>query len=371
MPDGTLEPVRCGASNRCTYCAMFAAIEAALVVKLDAELNMPTVGLTTTTRDPNFGLKRLRQAEASLWRWLRKSPRGPLLHDLEYLGFLEWTTGDGTRSGGHRRPHEHHLAKNIAPDHELMEEIDRVDLNGRPVRDRDGNVERATRLEQIVSRKWHEFTGDAWVVEVRPLRTPVGAIAYLTLHHHKREQAPPPGFTGRRLRPSKGYYELPIDDLRTLARRLASQERVRMAARRTVAVEFAGAEPPDDYELDAQLSEALVDALRGFRPSRWEGQIELLPDKPLDLDEADDEVARRELVDRLAEALADVRASEPAELVYVAEREEVDRETGVATRRATAVLGAVEARQRARWTPGERPEPPETQLRIHYQRDAA
>src|SRR4051794_28224175 len=23
MPDGTLEPVRCGASNRCDYCAMF------------------------------------------------------------------------------------------------------------------------------------------------------------------------------------------------------------------------------------------------------------------------------------------------------------------------------------------------------------
>jgi hypothetical protein len=366
MPDGTLEPVRCGASNRCTYCAMFAAVEAALVVKLDAELNMPTVGLTTTTRDPAFTLDQLRKAEHALWRWLRKKKSGPQLKDVQYLGFLEWTTGQGTHAGGHRRPHLHHLVKGIPADHELLEPVPVLGRHGEPRTDPDGNPLLSTRLEQMVSAKWFEYTGDAWIVEVRPLRTPVGAIAYLTLHHHKREQAPPPGFTGRRLRPSKGYYERPIAELRTLARDLASYERVRMAARKTVAVEFFDAEPPDEYELEYELGEALMEALPGFRPSVATGQLDLAGRLDgSDLAVADKAAEQRQLVDRVADALDAIRRREPPELVRVAEREIVDEETGETFRRATAVLGPVEA-----WPKiierGERPPPIETQLPIAY-----
>lgn len=361
--DGTLEPVRCGASNRCTYCAMLAAIECSVVVKLDAQIRMPTVGLTTTTRDPAFTLKRLQRAEQSLWRWLRKSPRGPQLGELQYLGFLEWTTGRGTHAGGHRRPHLHHLVKGIPADHELMEPTPVVDVGGSPVVDPDGNPVMSTRLEQVVSQKWLDFTGDAWVVEVRPLRTPAGAIAYLTLHHHKREQAPPPGFRGKRLRPSvgrkgqRGYYELPIAELRVLARELVMDSRVRSAARRAIDVEFYGVEPPERYELDDQLGEAMIGAVRMLALQPPESQRDLFTG------EVDDEDDRRELVRLMSEELARVRAERAPELVNVVERDVVDAETGETHRVATAVLGPVETWRR--WEiEVERPAPLEVQLRL-------
>jgi LmbE family N-acetylglucosaminyl deacetylase len=324
-------------------------VESALVVKLDSQLRQPTVGLTTTTRDPAFDFGALRKAEASLWRWLRQT----LDLDVQYLGFLEWTSGRGTRSGGHRRPHLHHLVKGIPADHELLAPTALLDEAGDVVLDPDGNPVLTTELERRVSAKWLEFTADAWVVEVRPLRTPAGAIAYLTLHHHKREQAPPPGFTGRRLRPSKRYYERPIAELRELARELLSSARVRASARQVVDVEFGGADRPDEYELDRQLTAALVTALRDFRPAPATVQLELDPEEPPDFDALDDERARQELVERLASALAELRERERPELVYVAERDEVDPETGVAHRLATAVLGPVQNWPRLR-TLGER-----------------
>jgi hypothetical protein len=36
-----------------------------------------------------------------------------------------------------------------------------------------------------------------------------GVVGYLALHHEKWEQRPPDGWTGRRLRPSKGYFAEP------------------------------------------------------------------------------------------------------------------------------------------------------------------
>lgn len=41
---GRLFPVRCGASNRCWYCAYLIAVENAMVVRLDAEIEPPNVG---------------------------------------------------------------------------------------------------------------------------------------------------------------------------------------------------------------------------------------------------------------------------------------------------------------------------------------
>src|SRR5262249_40440680 len=151
------------------YCAMYAALEAALVLKLDAQISCPGVGLTTTTRRPDFSMRELQRAEQALWRQLRREAEreGASRGDAgwpEYVGFVEWTTGKGRHAAGHRRPHVHHLVKGL-------------------------KSERAVELEPHVSELWRRYTGDAWVVECRPLRTPVGAIAYLALHHHKRAQA--------------------------------------------------------------------------------------------------------------------------------------------------------------------------------------
>jgi hypothetical protein len=346
MSDGTLEPVRCGASNRCDYCAMFAALEAALVLKLDAHIRMPTVGITTTTRRPDYSMDDFRKAEQLLWKQLRRDlePRGVKRSELakaeriEYCGFIEWTTGDGTNAGGTRRPHQHALTKGIDPAHELLEPIRLGDVddahplvNGRRI-DPDAKT---SALELRVSELWHRFTGDAFIVECRPLRTPAGAIAYLTLHHHKKRQAPPPGFKGRRLRPSKGYYEQPIAELRTLAQKLAAHERVVIAVKRAIAAELFH-ETDIEIEADEALTAALVRGLRSLAEQPLELQLNLEGE----IDDA--EAERRELVSRTVDELQRIRKSAPPELVRVREREEVDPETGVVVHRAVAVIGPLD-----------------------------
>jgi hypothetical protein len=346
MADGTLEPVRCGASNRCDYCAMFAALEAALVLKLDAQIRQPTVGLTTTTRRPDFPLDELRKAEKKLWDALRKGRqvgafgrRGPdepeveAFPDLQYVGFLEWTTGEGTHSGGHRRPHIHHLTKGIPADHPLLspvilEDAAEAELLGKQVGDL------TTELEQRVSELWRRITGDAFVVECRPLRTPAGAIAYLALHHHKKRQAPPPGFTGRRLRPSKGYYEKPIAELRLLARELASHERVVIATKRAIGIEVFGDQAPEEWEQDANLTHAIVEALRDMAAHPSSLQLSIEQGK-------DFETERKEFVARTCAELERIRKQRPPELVRVREKLHLDKETGVMFTEAVAVLGPV------------------------------
>lgn len=206
--DGRLEYVRCGSPNRCDYCAMLTACENAVVLRLDAydcaSLDLPpdqrdfaTVGLTTTTWRPGVSFEGLRKSEQLLWRQLRRRYG----KQVGYCGFLEWTTGMAARSGGHRRPHLHHLVKRL---------------------------EWFDGLEAEVSELWRRFSSDgAWRVECRPLYTPMGAIAYLVLHHHKREQGPPPGTKHtKRLRPSRNFFNRPIPELREQARKLLEDTRL-------------------------------------------------------------------------------------------------------------------------------------------------
>jgi hypothetical protein len=213
--DGELEYVRCGASNRCGYCAMLTACENAVVMRLDSfDGAFPRVGLTTTTRRPNHPWAELRRAEERLWRDLRASHG----RQVEYCGFLEWTSGNAPTSGGLKRRHLHHTVKGL--DFEPGDVVYEADKWGR-------EVARLPELEARVSTWWRRHTGDAWQVECRPLRTPMGAVAYLVLHHHKREQAPPPGTKHvKRLRPSRGYFNRPIADYRREARELLRDERL-------------------------------------------------------------------------------------------------------------------------------------------------
>ncbi len=241
FPDGSDAPVRCKATNKCAHCAMVSALENALVVRLDALEGgrWPTWGLTTTTYRPGFSQRELRGAEQALFRWMRRKYG----RQIEYLGFVEFTTG---RNDGIRRPHVHHLVKGLP-------------------RATAGLV--AT-LEGQVSRQWKRYTGDAWVVECRPLRTPIGAVAYLALHHHKREQQPPVGWSGKRFRPSRGYFERPVAELRAEARALISDKRIE---RQLVAL----IDPPDGFDA-AVLDDLIFERLEWAREEAGRNAPELV-----------------------------------------------------------------------------------------------
>jgi hypothetical protein len=207
-----------------------------LVVALDAERGgHPRVGMTLTTVDPHHDLARFRRDVEKVVRAIRA--RYP---ECEYLGFMEWTTGRGARSGGHRRVHQHLLVKGVP-------------------------VAACEAVESVVRRVWRERTG-ATQVEVRELRSVAGATAYLVHHHNKRDQAPPEGFRGKRLRPSRGYYVQPVAQLREQARALLQDRRLRQAASRLVDWEYLDGAPDElaEAELRAALNQARAETRAVF-----------------------------------------------------------------------------------------------------------
>jgi hypothetical protein len=222
LPSGELLPVRCGRSNSCPKCAWLAAIENVAVVALDARVSQPRVGMTLTTRDPNFDAGRYRRAVRAIFQWLRRTYGS----QVAYLLMMEWTTG----TGGHGRlPHSHLLVKGLPDNLDLSPGCD---------------------LWRELKARWEHETG-AWRVELRELRSAGGAIAYMVGHHHKGEQAPPEGWSGKRFRPSQNYFATPIADLRIQAR----AERKRAIALLTLAQERGDVM----LELAADVVEQLVD----------------------------------------------------------------------------------------------------------------
>jgi hypothetical protein len=220
--DGTLGYVRCGASNRCDYCAMLSAVENSVVLQLDAfDGDFARVAITTTTWKPYVDPRSLANAERQLWRALRRD--FPM---LDYCGVLEWTPGTALTSGGHRRPHIHHGVKRMT--------YDPVDAVVVGEDDWGNSIERLPRWESHVSTLWRRYSPDgAWRVECAPLRSPMGMIRYMILHHYKRSQAPPPGTRNvKRLRPSigtmtrPGYFNRPVAEYRAQAREMLRDERL-------------------------------------------------------------------------------------------------------------------------------------------------
>lgn len=229
LPDGRLLPVRCGRSNSCPACAWLASVENVGVVAIDAREEQPTVGMTLTTRRADFDMVKYRRAVAHLFKWLRRE-FGP---ELAYLLLMEWTTG----SGGHGRlPHGHLLVKRLPAS---------LDLSP------------GCQLWRDVKAHWETYTG-AWRVELRELRTPGGAIAYMVGHHHKGEQAPPEGWSGKRFRPSQNYFVRPIAELREESHR----ERLRSIALLRLAQEHGDA----FLELAGDVVDDLVDELLSGEP---------------------------------------------------------------------------------------------------------
>jgi len=228
LADGTFVAARCGAPNKCAYCAYLTTVENALVVSMDAAVDMPRVGMTLTTVDPTHGAARFRKDVDHAFRLLRRR-LGP---DLAYLGLVEFNTGKAATSGGHRRIHQHFLLKRCLPSE-------------------------AEGVEDELRELWWRRTA-ANRIELRELRTPGGATAYLIHHHRKREQAPPAGWSGKRMRPSKNYYGVPIAELRAEARVLMMNARVRKAARR--ALDWQEMDGWPEEVIDQELADAVKEA---------------------------------------------------------------------------------------------------------------
>jgi hypothetical protein len=189
--DGRLTAVSCGCPNLCRYCSWRVALENAVVVKMDAEIRLPEIGFTLTTKATHTAPATFRNDVRLAFRALRRRFPG-----AQYLGQIEFTTGEGTHSGGARRIHQHGLLKGVPR-------------------------ERAEEVGAILREVWHQRTG-AHRVEAHELHRPAGAIAYLVNHHQKSAQTPPKGWSGKRLRPSKGYYEHPIAAMRERAKAILS-----------------------------------------------------------------------------------------------------------------------------------------------------
>jgi hypothetical protein len=235
--DGRLTPVACGCSNKCRYCSWTAAVENAWVVRHDASICLPEVGFTLTTKAAHTAPATFRRDVEQVFRGLR---REPWAGHARYLGQIEFTTGQGSRSAGARRIHQHGLLKDV---------------------DRD----RANDVGEVLRRIWQERTG-AHRVEAHELHRPAGAIAYLVNHHAKTAQRPPAGWSGKRLRPSKGYYERPIAEMREEARAHLADKRTRAAVERALLEANAWDELPDVDEVHDLVDEHAENALNAGPP---------------------------------------------------------------------------------------------------------
>jgi hypothetical protein len=230
---------------------------------LDAEVTTPKLATTFTTRDL-VGIPVLREAMAQTTRKVRAE----IAPDAKYGGTLEWTSGQTKYSGGRRRPHLHLLWKGLDGGH-------------------------ADDVHAIAVEVWKRLTG-AHSHTSEEIRTPGAAIRYVALHHLKEQQAPPPGWSGRRLWTSMGWWEAGAEETRARARAIVAEERLRRKVERQL-IELA----PDG------LPEWIFEELLATRVE-------------------EQRVTRGRVT-----------------TVRVREVEEVDRTTGVVTRRLMEVLGDV------------------------------
>ena len=256
--DGRLLPVRCGSPNLCDFCRFMATLEWATMVLRDAVQGPPpTLGLTLTTARPS--------TDAALVRYAVKEVRALLRRELgrvEDLAKVEFTSGLGKRSGGHRRLHLHLLVKLL---------------------DAGVTAEQALALEAAVRGVWERLTG-AHRIELAELRTPAGAAHYLTHHHGKTAQLPPKGWTGRRFRATQGFFTAPRAERVAAARAQLLDERLN---RRVVATVRAELDAQDVDVDDDQWNQLVAGDLDHARSAAAEG-VELVRVQRVPVDFGDD-----------------------------------------------------------------------------------
>lgn len=193
---------RCG-RRTCEVCGPRRARETGRMLVIDAQDDPPTHVVTLTTHAPDTSGEVFRRGHERVWGRLRRHmPRA------DYFTRIEFTTGKGRRSGGHRRIHSHSAAK--------------LDTSMT-----------CAELEGLVRDSWSHVTG-AWIIGVQELKTPAGALHYLSLHHAKAEQVPPDWWTGRTERASRGYWSSPAATLRARAKAELWAERLAYSTGLTV-----------------------------------------------------------------------------------------------------------------------------------------
>jgi hypothetical protein len=115
---------------------------------------------------------------------------------LQFLGVHDW---QGETLWRIRRPHLHSLWKAVEP--------------------HDGPVIAAHVLGE---------TAGSWRHDVEELRSPAGCVQYVASHHLKESQAPPMSWgPTRRVRPRKGYWSRPAQELREEAKAIVGEQRIR------------------------------------------------------------------------------------------------------------------------------------------------
>lgn len=204
-----------------------------------AEGESPRVAATLTTQRPGITNAVLREALAQGTREVRRT----VAPDALYGGTLEFTTGEGTHSGGHRRPHLHLLWKHVDPS--------------------DGD-----RIRQSLAAPFKRLTG-AHSHVVEEIRTPGAAVRYVAAHHLKEAQAPPPWWRGRRVWTSKGWWSQGAEETRRRAAEAFTENRLVWLAERELAREL----PAEMTGVPADVwDELLADRIERRRREalRWE-----------------------------------------------------------------------------------------------------
>ena len=103
-----------------------------------------------------------------------------------------------------------------------------------------------------------ERIAGSWRHDVEEIRSPAGATMYVARHHLKESQAPPASWAGtRRVRPGRGYWSRPADELRTAATAIVREKRVR----RRLELAIAAVEDEFGGELQDVLEEQVAAAL--------------------------------------------------------------------------------------------------------------
>jgi LysM repeat protein len=181
----------------CPACGPRRARETGRMLVIDAKAGeAPRYSITLTTRDPATHAEQVRRGMQNVVLGLRRR-----FGRAEYFARIEFTTGTAPTSGGHRRIHVHMVVKG-EPGWGLAE------------------------AHGVIRSAWMARNPGAWRIQLAVLRTVAGALHYLSLHHAKAEQTPPPWWTGRTERVSRGYFSRPQRALREEARARLWAERL-------------------------------------------------------------------------------------------------------------------------------------------------
>jgi len=221
----TRVPLACG-RNSCPHCRRRNVQVTAAKMGLNETLTARPIShaVLSTTRD--WATQDVLRAG---WKEMARLVRRDVTTTARYAWFREWTTG---KSDGIRRTHWHSVWA----------------LDG---------DDQAQAVAEISRRVWTDRTNaysekaHGWT----PVWDAGGLTRYvagLVGHHMKREQAPPPGWAGRRFGTSRGFYAIDSRELDAQAKAAVRDERLRHHLERAMA---------DDDSLPDGLPETIWDEL--------------------------------------------------------------------------------------------------------------